>query len=56
MNLLRRSFSTLRTWFGLGDASDERLTPSHGWLLPDSQAVVESPKDGASAPAQPRIL
>jgi hypothetical protein len=56
MNLLGRSFSTLRSWLGLGDASDDRLTPSHGWLLPAPEAVVARPNDGASAPAEPRLL
>lgn len=34
MNLLRRAFSALRTWLGLGNPTDAHLTPSHGWLLP----------------------
>jgi hypothetical protein len=55
MNLLRRSLSTLRTWLGLGDPSDDHATPSHGWLLPGAQAVVALPKDGASAPVQSRL-
>jgi hypothetical protein len=56
MNLLRGSFHILRTWLGLGDASDDHLTPSHGWLLPPPKAVVAPPKDGGSAPAEPRLL
>ena len=56
MNLLRRSFSRLRTWLGLGDPSDEHMTPSYGWLLPTPKAVVVTPRDGLSAPAEPRPL
>jgi hypothetical protein len=55
MNLLRRSFSTLRTWLGLGDTSDDRLTPSHGWLLPATAPAVERQTDAASAPPEPRL-
>jgi hypothetical protein len=56
MNLLGRLLSTLRTWLGLGDASDDHPTPSHGWLLPVPDAVVGLPKDGASSPAPTRLL
>jgi hypothetical protein len=38
--LLRRAISTVRVWLGLGDASDERLTPVHGWLLPTPATVA----------------
>jgi hypothetical protein len=55
MSLLRRSLSTLRTWLGLGDASDDHLTPSHGWLLPGPETLVELHNDGASAPAGLRL-
>lgn len=55
MNLLRRLFYTLRTWLGLGDASDDHLTPSHGWLLPALEGLAELHQDGASAPAEPRL-
>ena len=51
MNLLRQSFDTLRTWLGLGDPSDARLTPSHGWLLPAPVPFVTVRKDGTVAPA-----
>ena len=50
MNLLRRLVSTLRTWLGLGDATDDRLTPSHGWLLPAPVPVVAVRKDGTVVP------
>ena len=50
MNLLRRFLSTLRTWLGLGDAVGDRLTPSHGWLLPDPVPVVAVRKDGTVVP------
>lgn len=33
MSILGRIFHTLRVWAGLADASDSRITPSHGWLL-----------------------
>ena len=33
MDFLGRMFHTLRVWTGLADASESRLTPSHGWLL-----------------------
>jgi hypothetical protein len=56
MNPLRRTFFTLRTWLGLGDTADDHLTPSHGWLLPDPEAAVAPPKDGASAPTEPPLL
>ncbi len=34
MNLLGKAFQKIRAWVGLGEASDSRLTPGHGWLLP----------------------
>jgi hypothetical protein len=34
MNLLGKAFQKIRAWVGLADASDSRLTPGHGWLLP----------------------
>ncbi len=34
MNLLGKAFQKMRAWVGLADASDSRLTPGHGWLLP----------------------
>jgi hypothetical protein len=30
----RRTFASLRVWLGLDDPSENRLHPSHGWLLP----------------------
>jgi hypothetical protein len=53
MNLLNRWLSRVRTWFGLGDPSDDRLTPSHGWLLPDAQETLAR-RERVSAPA-PRV-
>jgi hypothetical protein len=50
MNLFTRSLSVLRTWLGLGDPSADRLTPSHGWLLPAAEVAVAEPEDGGSAP------
>ena len=51
MNMLKRSLSLLRTWLGLGDPSDDRMTPSHGWLLPDAGEVVVTGKEAVSTPA-----
>jgi hypothetical protein len=53
MNLLTRSLSLVRTWLGLGDPTDERMTPSHGWLLPAVE-VAERRKGAVSEPA-PRV-
>ncbi len=48
MNLLRQALLTVRTWLGLGNPSDDRLTPSHGWLLPAPEAAMALRKDGAA--------
>ena len=42
MNPLRGWFSAVRTWLALGDPTDDRLTPSHGWvpLIPAPVAAV----------------
>ena len=53
MNVLRRSLSLLRTWLGLGDPSDDHMTPSHGWLLPASDVVLARRSDAPSAPGAP---
>ncbi len=37
--LLRRAIASLRAWLDLNDPSNNRLHPSHGWLLPDAVAV-----------------
>jgi hypothetical protein len=50
MNLLQRAFSTLRTWLGLGDQSDDHPTPSHGWLLPSPENLVKVRQEGVPAP------
>ncbi len=34
MSMLGKAFHVLRVWTGLADASESKLTPSHGWLLP----------------------
>ncbi len=52
MNLLQRCLSTLRTWLGLGDASDDHLTPSHGWLLPVPETMTVRRTDGTPTRAQ----
>jgi hypothetical protein len=40
MNLIRGWLTALRTSLGLGDVLDDRLTPSHGWLLPTPEAAM----------------
>jgi hypothetical protein len=37
--LLRRAIASLRVWLDLNDPSENRLHPSHGWLLPHPTAV-----------------
>ena len=37
-SLLYRAIATVRTWLGLTDPAEDRLHPSHGWLLPPSGA------------------
>jgi len=34
ISLLSRVFATLRVWIGMNDPAENRLHPSHGWLLP----------------------
>jgi len=46
--MLDRAFHVLRTWLGLGDASETNLTPVHGWLLP-IPAEVRSRRQAAEA-------
>jgi hypothetical protein len=53
MSFLRRSFSLLQTWLGLGDPSDDHLTPSHGWLQRAPEVVLH--EDDDPAPAAPRL-
>jgi hypothetical protein len=33
-SLLSRVIATVRAWVGLNDPAENRLHPSHGWLLP----------------------
>ena len=33
-SLLYRAFTAVRIWLGLNDPAENRLHPSHGWLLP----------------------
>jgi hypothetical protein len=49
MNLLQRTFSTLRTWLGLGDQSDDHPT-SHGWLHLSPENLVKVRQEGVPAP------
>jgi hypothetical protein len=48
VNLLRQAFVSLLNWLGLGDASDDHLTPSHGWLLPTPEPAMALRKDGVA--------
>ena len=50
MNLLGKAFQKIRAWVGLADASDSRLTPGHGWLLPVPVDARLQREDEASAP------
>jgi len=52
MSFFRRSFSRLQTWLGLGDPSDDHLTPSHGWLLRAPEVVLYEDDDPAVAEAR----
>jgi hypothetical protein len=45
MSLLGRVFHMLRVWTGLADASESRITPSHGWLLSEPALAREQRKD-----------
>lgn len=45
MTLLGRIFHTLRVWTGLADASESRITPDHGWLLPAPADARANRKD-----------
>lgn len=38
-SLLRRAFASLRVWLGMNDPSENRLHPSHGWLIRDPAVV-----------------
>jgi hypothetical protein len=37
--LFFRAIATLRRWLGLNDPAENRLHPSHGWLLPPPGAA-----------------
>jgi hypothetical protein len=55
MNLIQGCLSALRTWLGLGDPTDDRLTPGHGWLLPPSGTLAQARAEGRPAPAKPPL-
>jgi len=38
-SLLDRVIAAIRVWLGLNDPAENRLHPSHGWLLPSLAAV-----------------
>ena len=46
MNLLKKAFRALRSWAGLDDPAESRLTPVHAWLLP---AAVDARRQVAAA-------
>jgi hypothetical protein len=54
LSLMKRAFLYLRVCAGLGDPSETRLTPGHGWLLPSASdlplAPALSPRPVAIAP------
>jgi hypothetical protein len=58
--LLYRAIATVRTWLGLNDPAEDRLHPSHGWLLPPSGAregqleLALSPVPEPTAPSRRR--
>ena len=41
-SLLHRLIAAVRGWLGLNDPAENRLHPSHGWLLPPV-AVAQAP-------------
>jgi hypothetical protein len=45
MDMLGRLIHWLRVWTGLADASESRLTPSHGWLLPAPAVARQQKRD-----------
>jgi hypothetical protein len=58
-SLLSRVVDGIRAWLGLDDSSENRLHPSHGWLLPPAgdvrafaQAPALSPSSVSSAPGK----
>jgi hypothetical protein len=59
MTLLSRAMAAVRVWIGLNDPAENRLHPSHGWLLapPGARALaplkVPSPAP-AAAPGRSR--
>jgi hypothetical protein len=52
--LLGRAFAALRVWLGLNDPSENRLHPSHGWLLPPVAAAVARTASAARRVGRPR--
>lgn len=39
-SLLSRAIAAVRVWVGLNDPAEDRLHPSHGWLLPPPRALA----------------
>ena len=38
-SVLYRALAAIRVWLGLNDPAENRLHPSHGWLLPSVATV-----------------
>ncbi|HEY7410899.1 MAG TPA: hypothetical protein VII13_09170 [Vicinamibacteria bacterium] len=57
VSLLSRVVAAVRVWIGLNDPSENRLHPSHGWLLPSPAYMraraLERALVVASAPSAP---
>jgi hypothetical protein len=43
-SLLHRAIAAVRAWLGMNDPAEDRLHPSHGWLLPPV-APVRAPSE-----------
>ena len=54
--ILSRALAAIRVWLGLNDPVENRLHPSHGWLLPlaaDARARAFAP---SAYPAAPQLV
>jgi hypothetical protein len=45
ISLLSRVLAAVRVWVGLNDPAENRLHPSHGWLLPSPAPHALSPAE-----------
>jgi hypothetical protein len=48
MNVFAKVVHMVRVWTGLADASESRLTPGHGWLLPAPVEARQQRDDSAA--------